>query len=310
MTVERCPITSRAAWLELRSKDITASDLAAVAGLDPYGRTAWQVWAQKAGLAAPIEENSAMRLGRWLEPGVAAVLAEQRPELEVRYPLGLYLRDPGLRLGGTPDADGFDRGQPVAFEFKVVTSRQSYERNWPEGEPPIGYQLQTLCNAMLLDAHHGILVALVLGWQDAELVVHEVQRHAGAEEQIRDLARRFWQAFDEGHALTAPDYERDGEAIRQVFRPDPAKPAPIDLTGDNRIGLLAEEWQRLSAQESAAKKGKETVKNEIIVKLAGAEAAIADGWKITNTMQHRAEKLQPAAEYPRLLITRQKEKAA
>lgn len=309
MTVDAFAILDRDAWLEMRSQDITASDLAAVAGLDPYGRTAWQVWAQKAGLAAPAEENSAMKLGRWLEPGVAAALAERRPELEIRYPLGLYLRDPDLRLGGTPDADGFDGGPPVAFEFKVI-SRQSYERNWPAGEPPIGYQLQTLCNAMLLDAHHGILAALVLGWQDAELVVHEYPRHAGAEASIRDLARRFWQAFDEGHALAAPDYERDADAIRQVFRPDPQKPAPVDLTRDNRISLLAEEWERLGAEESAAKKGKEAVKSEILVKLAGAEAAIADGWKITNMMQHRAEKLQPAADFPRLLITRQKEKAA
>lgn len=310
MTIERHVIPPGMRLHPLRAHDLSASDLGAVIGVDNF-RTPFDIWAQKAGLASPPEENAAMTLGRWCEPAVAAAHRERYPDIAIQYPLDLYLRDSGIRLGGTPDATGFDRARPgelIAFEFKVI-SRQSYEHGWQDGGAPISYQLQTLCNAMLLDASHGILAALVLGWQDAELVVREIPRHAEAEARIRDIARNFWAAFDAGHA-PQPDYERDGATIRDVFRPNPAKPAPIDLSGDNRIGFLAEEWQRLSAQETAAKKDKETVKNEIIVKLDGAEAAIADGWKITNTMQHRAEKLQPAADFPRLLITRQKEKAA
>jgi hypothetical protein len=310
MSVERHFVEPRSPeWFALRAKDLTMSEIGAVAGVDPFA-TAYEIWARKAGLSAPPEENAAMTLGRWCEPAVCCALEEKHPEYEITYPLDRYYRDPVHRIGGTPDARGYEQPsrKRVAFEFKVI-SRQSYERSW-SGGPPLGYQLQTLGNAMLLDADHGILAALVLGWQDAELVIHRVDRNAAAEAGIRSIAARFWQAFDEGHAIAGPDYARDGDVIRQVFRPNAEKPAPIDLTGDNRIGFLAEEWQRLTAQESAARKDKETVKAEIIHKLDGAEAAIADGWKITNKMQHRDAHLQPAADFPRLLISRQKEKAA
>lgn len=310
MTIERHPITDRAAWLALRQHDLTASDLAAVAGLDPYGRTAWQVWAQKAGLASGQEENSAMKLGRWLEPSLPCALLDSHPRrFGIRYPLDQYVRDPLLRLGGTPDADGTDGETSCVFEFKVISSA-SYERSWPGGEPPIGYLLQTLCNAMLIDADKGLLAALVLGWQDAELVLVDVARHAGAEERIRDLARRFWAAFDEGHALAAPDYERDAEAIRQVFKPDPARPAPIDLTGDNRLVELLNTRDGLKTVVRASEAELKAIDAEVIHKLGGATSATVPGWKITNTMHHRDEHVQKASDYPVLRISREKEKAA
>jgi predicted phage-related endonuclease len=308
MTVAHFPITDRLSWLELRARDLTASDLGAVAGFDPY-RSPFDVWAVKTGLAAPVE-NAAMMLGRWCEPAMAAALRELHPEFEIDYPLGLYLRDPELRLGATPDATGRDRttGETCCFEFKVI-SRDSFEARWQDGGAPLSYQVQTLCGAMLAGAGRGVLAALVLGWQQAELVVREIPRHAGAEQRIRELARDFWAAFDEGHA-PQPDYERDAATIRQVFRPDPARPAPVDLSADNMLGALLDHREELQASIRSAEKECSAIDAEVVHKLDGAAAAILPGWKISHAMTHRAAHMVAEKDYPVLRISRTREMAA
>lgn len=295
-------------WFDLRKNVLTMSELPAVAGVGLYG-TAYSVWAVKAGLAAPPEENDAMQRGDWLECAVPPAFLKQHPGFEITYPLDTILIDTERGIGGTPDAAGVDPDlAPVAFEFKVI-SRQSYERYWADG-PPIAYQLQTLGNTMLMGAHYGLLCALVLGWQDVELVVHRVDRHAAAEASMIDIARRFWEAFDEGHALAAPDYSRDAEILAQVFAPDKNRPAPVDLSADNLLAEVLIEREDLSKLVSRGKKRLDELKAEIIHKLGGAESATYNDWKISNTTVHKAAHWQAESNYARLTVTPPKETAA
>jgi predicted phage-related endonuclease len=309
MTAEILTTPPGARLHPLREKDITASNIGALFGVDPY-TTVFDLWARKAGLASPPEENDAMRLGRWCEPIVPIAIHETWPgRFQIDYPLGVYVHDEELRFGGTPDARGTDHNEPCVFEFKVI-SRQSYERGgWDDDNAPPAYVLQTLTNAMLLDVPKGILAALVFGFSQAELVLREIPRHAGAEAEIVKRVRNFWEAFDEGHA-PRPDYSRDAEVIRQVFRPDKAVPVPLDLTRDNRIATLLEQHEMLAAAERAAKAEREAIDAEIRTKLNGATLALADGWKITNNVTHYKEKVREAYDSARLIVTRLKEKVA
>jgi predicted phage-related endonuclease len=294
-------------WFALRAQDLTMSEVGAVAGVDPYA-TAYEIWARKMGLAAPPEENAAMRLGRWAEPAVACALQEQHPEYQIDYPLNIYVRDPDIRLGGTPDATGFEHmAARIVFEFKVI-SRASFEANWSNG-PPLGYQLQTLGNAMLLEADYGVLAALVLGWQDAELVVHRVERNERAEAGIRSIAASFWAAFDDGHAPVAPDYARDADVLRQVFKPDPDKPAPLDLSTDNRLGDMLAMRAALKAEIKEDEATCKEIDAEIVHKLNGSESATLPGWKISHTMAHRDAYQVAAKDYPVLKVTKAKDAA-
>lgn len=296
-------------WFALRAVDLTMSEVGAVIGVDPFS-TAVDVWARKCGLVEPAEDNEAMKLGRWCEPAVAAALQERFPDLVIDYPLDLYLRDPQARLGGTPDATARDRTRPdelIAFEFKVI-SRDSYERWWAEGAP-LRYQLQTLGNAMLLGADRGILAALVLGWQKAELVTIEVARHPAAEARIREVAAKFWAAMDEGHA-PQPDYERDGATLKALFPPRPEAPAPIDLSGDNRLYGLLDQREGLKATIREAEKECSTIDAELVHKLGGAERACLPGWKISHLMTHRDARMVEAKDYPVLRISKTKEAVA
>ena len=101
MTIEIREITSREEWLEWRKQDVTASSIGALFDCHPY-TTALKLYAEKRGTEFIVEDNRAMRRGRWLEPAVAKAVKEMRPEWTL-ISGHEYLRDPELGLGATPD---------------------------------------------------------------------------------------------------------------------------------------------------------------------------------------------------------------
>lgn len=102
MEIEKIPITSRSQWLELRRRDITASDIGAACGLSPF-KSPLRIWAEKVGEVAETAETAAMRRGRWLETAVLAALADEHPDWVISQP-NIYVRDPDARIGATIDA--------------------------------------------------------------------------------------------------------------------------------------------------------------------------------------------------------------
>jgi hypothetical protein len=197
MTVEVHPVTDRASWLARRTQDVTASDVAPLAGVGPKGgRTAYRVYLEKAGLITPDEADSnLMWRGRLLEPAVIAAVAEREPEWTIK-PAGVYVRDSVIRLGATPDAVALNPKRPGIgnIECKVV-SRPVFEEHWRADDgsvrPPLYYQLQTLAQATLMDAQWSQLAALVIATFSVELFVIDIDRHEPAETRIRNISASF-----------------------------------------------------------------------------------------------------------------------
>src|SRR5580765_3495221 len=100
--IERIPIASREEWLGLRKQDVTASAVGALFGVHPW-QTIAGLHAEKCGMEmpAPDPESAVIRRGNALENVVAAEVAKERPEWQIRKN-DLYLRDPRARLGATP----------------------------------------------------------------------------------------------------------------------------------------------------------------------------------------------------------------
>ena len=154
MTVEITRIEPRSpAWLALRKRLLTASDVGAVAGVDPF-KSPLRVYAEKTGLVPDLVENSAMRRGRHFETAALEYLAEEKPDWLIERP-NVFITDHKHRLGCTPDAYATDEdGQLINVQIKTV-NRHSFER-W-NGVPPLGYRLQVVCENMLTDATRGVL---------------------------------------------------------------------------------------------------------------------------------------------------------
>ena len=300
MAVQRIPIKDRTSWLEMRKQDVTASDVGAICGVEAY-KSAAGVWLDKVGRGQQQDDNNLLRRGRLLEPAVLAYVREEQPHWDLFQP-GVYLRDPELRLGATPDAVARTASGEVIVQCKVVGSKR-YEAAWGEG-PPMCYRLQTLTEAMLWGAPTSYVAALVLkGEYQADIYLHEVRRHPGAEAKIIKDVAAFWAALDSG-ASPKVNYRHDLDLMAELYVP---KDEVKDLTGDNMLPGLLDEYKEKGAIKAEAEKRQNEIKCEILAKLEGATRATLPGWRISNTMTHRKEHMVKASSYPTLRVTKAKE---
>lgn len=304
--IEHRPITSRAEWLDWRQSYLTASDVPAVAGVDPY-KGALRVFAEKTGTVPDLIETSVMRRGRHFESAALDYLGEENPNWRIWRP-NLFITDDECRLACTPDAfaeDADDPGKLINCQIKTV-NRPTFE-SW-DGTPPLGYRLQVHCENYLAGADRGLLVVLVVSTYDAFLATFDVPRRRDVEATIRDIARLFWFDIAAGRR-PPPDFARDGDIIRALLEPVPTDP-PLDLTTDNRIRELLDTRTQLMAAIKKATADKKAIDTEIITKLNGADTAVADGWRITWREQTTAAYSVPEKTGRKLDIRQTKERDA
>jgi predicted phage-related endonuclease len=301
---ERHPIVDRASWLTMRLQDVTASDVAAVCNADPR-RSALAVYVEKIGLLPPKGDDPIMQRGRWFEAAFPAALADERQAWKVLAPK-IYLRDPELRLGATPDLIAEDArryGELGNVQCKVV-SRPVFERDWEDGLP-LWIELQTLTEMLLLNAVWGAVAALVVDTYSAELRLFPVERHAAAEARIAEAVQTFWADVAAGRQppVRAPE---DAEAIAALHPRDCG--TVLDLAGDNELPGFLDERQRLKAEIGEREERVAVVDGAIKAKLGNAAEAALPGWKISYRTQRRAERVLPAWEGRVLRVTDRREK--
>lgn len=305
--VETRPIVDRQEWLAWRREDLTASDIGAVVGVDPY-RTPFAVYADKVSGLGTIETNI-MRRGRWLEAATMEALKEELPGYRFMRP-NVYLRDPELRLGATPDVVAEDVDDPttlINIQLKAV-SRPRFEEEWADERVPLRYELQTLTEGMLMGANLNLIAALVIDTYSADLVIRDVPRHAAAEERIRQVARHFWDNIA-NERRPAPDYARDGDTIA-LFHGHPEAGKTIDLSQDNRMPELLSARAMLKAEQKGIEAHVDAIDAELKDKLGDAEIALLPGWKVTWKEESRKAYTVPAGTRRPLRVFPVKEEAA
>jgi predicted phage-related endonuclease len=162
MTIERRIIADREQWLAWRREDVTASAIGALFGVHPY-LTKMRLYAEKRGVEfGANEDNKLLRRGRWLEPAVGAAVAELRPDWRI-VPAGVYLRDPELRLGATPDFFIYDDPRGLGVLQAKTASPSAFKRDWADGaEVPMWIMLQLSVEMMLADAAFGAVAVLLV----------------------------------------------------------------------------------------------------------------------------------------------------
>jgi putative phage-type endonuclease len=115
-------ITDRTSWLKWRQDYLTASDVAAAAGVDKFKSRA-RLYAEKADRAPATAETGAMRRGRLFEGAALEYLKEEKPSWLIERP-NVFITDDESRLACTPDAiiDG-----TINCQIKTI-SRPTFER--------------------------------------------------------------------------------------------------------------------------------------------------------------------------------------
>lgn len=274
--IERHPISDRASWLARRAQDLTASDMAAAIGDSPF-KTALGLYAEKTGHLMPKPATPLMERGSDMEHAAIAKLRRERPDWEIKFPYGEYLRDPELRLGATPDAARINpQGKPTNLQIKVV-NRHTFDKEWMGG-PPLHYLLQTATEGLLMDAEASIIVVLVVDYASLELFYFDVPRHPEAEAHIKEHAKAFWDNVATGRRPTA-DLKRDAKTLAALY-PQSEKEPVLDLSIDNALPEKLEQYLRLKAEIATREAEIKEIEVYVKDKMGPAELAELPGFRI------------------------------
>jgi predicted phage-related endonuclease len=285
--------TTRQQWLAWRKHNINASEVAAIMGLDKYA-TPLSIYHEKKGDIDGPNDTNLMRRGRWLESAIMTAVEEERPSWKVEAQRDYY-DHPQMRIGCTPDAFVTSpawEGRGV-LQAKVV-AKPVFAKDWLDGDDiviPLRYQLQTLVEAKLCGATWACVAALVVDAYSADLHIIETPIHEGAWQAILKTVAHFWQRFDAGNEPPlSPEY--DGDLVKRLYATEDG--SVVDLSGDNELPGLLDEYCRLSETLSAmnqqirpVEKDREAVCTQIKAKLGKAEKAFLPGWEVTWKTQTR-----------------------
>lgn len=257
-------------WLAARRELITASDAAAILGLDPF-RAPADVYASK--LGRDVEETEPMRWGKRLESAIAQAYAEatSRPVyIEEPYYIAKHADIPWL--GATLDrgilpCEGRSHG---ALELKASANADA----WEDG-PPLPYQIQLTIQLACTRRQWGSLAAFLglfrpVVWYDREY-----------DQELFDLMVPKLEAFRMiVKNQTPPDdpawYSR--ASLRALYPQDDG--SSIALDEDAR--LLAEEWEYFRTREAEAREMKESAEDQLRARLGSAQLGyLPDGTSLT-----------------------------
>lgn len=175
---------TREQFLEVRKMRIGASDIGAIAGLNPF-RTPLDVWAEKTGRVAGVEENKRMKFGRLVEPVVAELFNDKLGVSTYKVD-EVWQHDNHDWAIATPDyaIDGTDE----LVEIKTTTINGA--KHWSEDKAPDSYALQLQWQLEIGGISGGYLCGLLAG--DAEnLCTPRIERSTDIGQQLLELGGKF-----------------------------------------------------------------------------------------------------------------------
>jgi predicted phage-related endonuclease len=299
MPIESRPIVDREQWKQWRREDVvTASTVGALYNAHPFV-SVLKLFVQARGVQFEDRDSSVMRRGRWLEPAVAVAVREQRPDWQLE-PGNVYLRDPELRLGGTPDylIGGDPRGVGV-LQAKTTTP-DLFVREWVDGaEVPFWIRLQTMTECLLTGAAFGVVAVLTVDPYRMDIHVIELPVDPAMQADIVSRVTRFRDDVAAGRE-PPPDFAKDAEVIK-LLSPHERAGSVRDLSGNNELPVLLAERAEIRERMKRDKAQCEVIETELKYLLGDAERADGlPGWRVTyKTEHHKGYTVDPSD--PRVL---------
>lgn len=280
--------------LAYRRSGIGSSDVAAILGLSNY-RKPIDVYADKRGLTEPQPESPAMRAGTRIEPLTAQYFQEvtgaaimlpttyvatcQRTDAAKDFgpaaeKLGIFQHPQYPEFMASPDRIAIFTDHEAILELKFARSRNAGK--WGEQgseEYPLDYLAQVQWQLFVCGFDVAYL-AVLIGGEDFRH--YRIERDEELIAMMADKALDFWH----NHVVPGipPVTVDDSKAWREIAK-RPEKGRAIQATVE--IEELRREYLAAKAELDAADSKLETVKNKIIVSLAGAERVNGDDWTIS-----------------------------
>lgn len=260
----------RPSWLAARQSGIGASEVSALFGLSPWA-SMYSLWAEKTGLAAPLEQDEdyltwgqlqeepvakfyEIRTGRKVWTGGSPYCIAQHPELS------MFRCTPDRLVESAPDI-GMET--PGGLQIKACSWFMSSQ--WEEGPPPhikIQVQAEMACT--------GALWWSVPVYLDGKFRNYDVMRDASMIAEIEEQVRWFWGMVE---SKTQPEIDGHAATTKVLKRLHPednglAVDLPTDAIAwtDELLAARAE----ISAASRAAKKLKDGPENQLRAAIGSA----------------------------------------
>jgi len=268
-------------WLDLRAKDITSTDVAALFDLSPY-KTAFELFHEKRdGVSGSFKPSERMKWGNRLEAAIANGAAEDHG-FNVQ-PLKVYMRDPDLRIGSSFDFEILhpEHGKGI-MEIKNVDSL-IYRRAWKDDgegniEAPEHIELQVQ-HQMLVSGYQWCAIVPFVGGNSTRIVFRR------ADPEIADAITKrvtdFWKRIEANDAPSA-DYTRDADLIKQLYS-QVNQGEIYDATNDAELASLVSNYQAAAASKTHFEQMAEKFKVQILERVNTAEKIIGDFGSISLT---------------------------
>lgn len=292
MATEIIVTANQEQWLELRKKDVTSTESAALFGMSPY-LTHFDLWHRKrTGIVPEFKTNDRMSWGNRLEAAIAHGIAEEQG-WEVK-PMKEYLRDPDLRMGSSFDFVITNLGEPVHLEIKNV-DYLAFRDGWIEHEDgsieaPEHIEMQVQHQMGVSGFKRSFIGAFIGGNRG---VVIERLRDDDVIAAIRAKVADFWRTVDAG---LEPDPVMPGDAEVIIRLNQYAKPGKIlSADGDETLRDLLLEYKAAAKAEANAKEDKDVAKAKIFKHIGDAEKVLTSEFSVSCALQ---------ADTPPTLITK------
>lgn len=259
----------------IRQTGLGGSDIAAVAGMNPY-RRAYDVWMEKLGIAPPDEQESeAAYWGRALEPVLCDEYARREGVRLTRPPFEHgVMRSPkyGWMLGSP---DRFVEGQPIGLDVKMAGLRQA--RRWGlDGTDfiPDEYAAQAQWY-LALTQYDRWDVGVLLG---QSFRIFRVFPHQQLQDALIEIGGRFWHSYVEPQI--PPPVDHSESAYRMLQRIYPENREPLRPATSEEI-LLATQLHQVTREIDRDELQRAYCLNRLRGCIALADGITGPGFKVT-----------------------------
>ena len=220
ITIKNIKGMGRDQWLNERKRGVGGSDVGKVLGVSDWG-TAVDVWLEKTGRSAPVEQTEAMWFGNELEASVARRYAREAEVDVVRHNfmafddeaflVGNIDRLVKLNGAGAPAHNGEVR---TAVGLECKTSSQA-----PWDDVPLHYQAQVQTYMALHPSIQRFDVAASFYGFAKAFKVFAVPRDEEVIASIRERVKEFWLRHVVADVPPPPTCEEDCKAIWKASNP-------------------------------------------------------------------------------------------
>lgn len=267
---------SKEHWLQLRSKNINSTEVAALFHCSPY-ITEFELWhRKKENISVDFEPTERVVWGTRLESAIANGIAEDNG-LKIRQ-MKEYIFDEELRLGSSFD---FAIEPDGILEIKNVDGlafRDGWTGSEDDGsvEAPIFIEFQVQ-NELLVSSKKYALIGAFVGGNKTVLLRREPNLKVF--EAIKAKVAAFWKSVDE-NVPPQPDFSRDVDTISKLY--GYAEPGKVfDGRGNESLSSLMDKYKKTRDAAKEAEAARDAIKAECLTLIGDAEKVLGDGWSIS-----------------------------